>query len=195
MISLLLNSRKAPSNRRGVTLVEIMISFIILCVAAIGAAGIISHGHRETTHDFRRGEALQILVDRMNFLSSLPFKTLADEISGSTSKTIKSNFKNISFGKVTIGQHTYDVTATLKKQSITFNNLMELDFPNKTYVYDKPHTWRFRYKTKRSETFASANGDYAYAVIKITVDVTPTNSKVVSKEKTYSAITFVCNTE
>ena len=194
MTSLLLNSKKAPSKRRGVTLIEIMISFIILCIAAIGAAGIISHGHRETTHDFRRGEALQILVDRMNFLSSLPFKTLADETNG-TSKNINSNFKNISFGKVTIGQNTYDVTATLKKQSITFNNLMELDFPNKNYVYDKPNTWRFRYKTKRSETFASASGDYAYAVIKITVNVTPTNSKLVAKEKTYSAITFVCNTE
>lgn len=183
----------APLNRRGTTLIEIMVAFIILCLAAIGAAGIISHGHRETTHDFRRGEALQILVDRMNFLSSLPFKTLSDEING-TSKKINSDFKNVSFGKVAIGQNTYDVTATLKKQSVTFNNLMELDFPNKNYVYDKPNTWRFRYKGK-SETFADLSGDYAYAVIKITVSVTPVDSKVVAKEKTYTAITFVCNTE
>ncbi|MBQ2593079.1 MAG: prepilin-type N-terminal cleavage/methylation domain-containing protein [Candidatus Riflebacteria bacterium] len=194
MISLLLDCKNAPSDRRGVTLIEIMISFIILCVAAIGAAGIISHGHRETTHDFRRGEALQILVDRMNFLSSLPFKTLNDAIGG-TSKKIDSNFKNVSFGKVTVGQNSYEVTAVLKKQPITFNNLMELEFPNKNYVYDKPNTWRFRYKNTRTESFASLTGDYAYAVIKITVDVTPVDGKVVTKEKTYSAITYVCNTE
>ena len=193
MTSRLSGLKNAPLNRRGITLIEIMVAFIILCLAAIGAAGIISHGHRETTHDFRRGQALQILVDRMNFLSSLPFKTLADEISG-TSKNINSEFKKISFGKVTIGQNTYDVTATLKKQSVTFNNLMELDFPNKKYEHDKPHTWRFRYKGK-SETYADLSGDYAYAVIKITVNVTPTDSKVVAKERTYTAITFVCNTE
>ena len=194
MTSLLVGRKKAPLNKRGMNLLEIMISFIILCVAAIGAAGIISHGHRETTHDFRRGEALQILVDRMNFLSSLPFKTLNDAIGGA-SKDIKSDFKGVNFGKVSIGQNSYDVSATLKKQSVTFNNLMELDFPNKNYIYDKPNTWRFRYKTNRSETFASLSGDYAYAVIKITVNVTPVDGKVVAKEKTYSAITFVCNTE
>lgn len=193
MTSRLSGLKNAPLNRRGITLIEIMVAFIILCLAAIGAAGIISHGHRETSHDFRRGEALQILVDRMNFLSSLPFKTLADEIGG-TSKNINSEFKKVSFGKVTIGQNTYDVTATLKKQSVTFNNLMELDFPNKKYEHDKPHTWRFRYKGK-SETYADLSGDYAYAVIKITVNVTPTDSKVVAKERTYTAITFVCNTE
>lgn len=193
MTSLLSDKNKALSQRNGMTLIEIMVAFIILCVAAIGAAGIISHGHRETMHDFRRGEALQILVDRMNFLSSLPFKTLADEIGG-TSKNINSAFKNVSFGKITIGQNSYNVTATLKKQSITFNNLMELDFPNKKYEYNKPNTWRFRYKGK-SETYADLSGDYAYAVIKITVNVTPVDGKVAAKERTYSAITFVCNTE
>ena len=184
MTSLLFGSNKAPSNRRGVTLIEIMISFIILCVAAIGAAGIISHGHKETSHDFRRGEALQVLVDRMNFLSSLPFKTLNDAIGGGSSKNLDTNFKNVSFGKVTIGQNKYEVTATLKKQTITFNNLMELEFPNKQYVYNKPNTWRFR--SKNSEN---------HVIVKITVNVTPIDGKMAKKEKTYSAITFVCNTE
>ena len=171
----------APSKRRGVTLLEILISFIILCVAAIGAAGIISHGHRETTHDFRRGEALQILVDRMNFLSSLPFKNLYDNIGQSP---IKKEFKGVAFGKVTVGQNSYDVTAILKKQSITFDNLMELRFPNKEYVYNKPETWYFQSKPSES-----------HEIVKITVNVTPVDGKVASREKTYSAITFVCNTE
>ena len=194
MTSSLFGSIKAPSNRRGVTLLEIMIAFLILCVAAIGAAGIISHGHKETSHDFRRGEALQILVDRMNFLSSFPFKTLAEEVNG-VSKDINETFKGEQFGKVTIGQNSYNVTATLKKQSISFNNLMELEFPNKDYVHDKPNTWRFRRRALSTDTFGSLNGDYAYVVIKIRVDVTPTDSKTTKEEKTYSAITFVCNTE
>lgn len=186
-------SKKAPSTRRGMSLLEIMLSFLILCVAAIGAAGIISHGHRETTHDFRRGEALQILVDRMNFLSSLPFATLAEAIGGGISSSINAEFKGATFGKVTIGQNAYEVSATLKKQSITFNNLMELEFPNKDYVHDKPNTWRFRNRV--SDTYASLSGDYAYAVVKITVNVTPVDGNVTKQERTYSAITFVCNTE
>ncbi len=194
MTSPLFGSIKAPSSRRGVTLLEIMIAFIILCVAAIGAAGIISHGHRETSHDFRRGEALQILVDRMNFLSSFPFKTLATEINGE-SRNINEPFKEEQFGTVTIGQNSYNVAATLKKQSISFNNLMELQFPNKDYVYDKPNTWRFRNRVPSTDTFPSLSGDYEYVVIKIRVDVTPIDGKSAKNEKTYSAITFVCNTE
>lgn len=194
MASQLFRSIKAPSNRRGVTLLEIMIAFLIMCVAALGAAGIISHGHKETSHDFRRGEALQILVDRMNFLSSLPFKSLVTEIDGA-SRNIKEPFKEEQFGTVTIGQNSYNVTATLKKQSISFNNLMELKFPNKDYVHDKPNTWRFRKRTKSTDTYASTSGDYAYIAVKIRVDVTPINSKSSRNERTYSAITFVCNTE
>lgn len=193
MTSLLFTPQRAPSDRRGTSLLEIMISLLILCVAAIGAAGIFSHGHRETTHDFRRGEALQILVDRMNFLSSLPFKSLSESIGGGKSKNISAEFKGVEFGKIKIGQNTYEVEAVLKKQAITFNNLMELEFPNKAYVYDKPNTWRFRYKD--SDTYANLSGDYAYAVVKITVNVTPVDGKATKTEKTYSAITFVCNTE
>ena len=194
MTCLLFGSNITPYDKRGTSLLEIMISLLILCVAAIGAASIFSHGHKETSHDFRRGEALQILVDRMNFLSSLPFKSLEDAIgTGGLSKDIHADFRDVKFGNVTIGHNTYDVAATLKKQSITFNNLMELDFPNKDYAYDKPNTWKFR--SKKSDTYADLTGDYAYAVIKVTVNVTPINGKMAKQEKTYSAITFVCNTE
>ena len=183
------------SNRKAVTLIEILISFIILCVAAIGAAGIISHGHRSTGQDFRRGEALQLLVDRMNFLSTISFKNLKKEIGNSTSHPIGSKFRDVPFGIVSVGKNTYEVQAVLKLQSVTFNDLMELDFPIKDYDYKNPKTWRFRKKPRPSETFNVNNDkdDYRYSVIKITVRVKP---KLKDKdERTYEAITFVCDTE
>ena len=48
--------------------------------------------------------------------------SLVSEIDGA-SRDINSTFKEEQFGTVTIGQNSYNVTATLKKQSITFNNL------------------------------------------------------------------------
>ncbi len=180
------------SNKRGVTLIEIMISFIILCVAAIGAAGIISHGHRSTEQDFRRGEALQLLVDRMNFLSSISFKNLKKEIGNSP---INKTFRDVPFGDVSIGKNTYTIEAVLKLQSITFSDLMELDFPIQNYDYKDPKTWKFRKKSKSSETFnqLGEKDDYRYAAIKIKVSVKP---KLKDKEeRAYEAITYVCDME
>lgn len=182
------------SNKKGVTLIEILISFIILCVAAIGAAGIISHGHRATGQDFRRGEALQLLVDRMNFLSSVSFANLKSEMGGGTTHKIDKAFRDVLFGTVSVGKNTYSVEAVLKLQSITFDNLMELSFPNKNYDYKDPKTWIFKDKPKSSESFNQTTGDYKYATIKIKVSVKPTSVKG-KNERTYEAITFVCDTE
>jgi hypothetical protein len=182
------------SNKKGVTLIEILISFIILCVAAIGAAGIISHGHRATGQDFRRGEALQLLVDRMNFLSSISFENLKSEIGGGTTHKIDKAFRDVPFGTVSVGKNTYSVEAVLKLQSITFDNLMELEFPNSEYDYKNPKTWRFQNKTNSSESFNQTTGDYKYSTIKIKVSVKPTSIKG-KDERAYEAITFVCDTE
>ena len=69
-------TQTARGSRSGISLVEIMLAFLILCTAAFSAAGVISFGHRGTTADFRQGDALQILVDRLNRLSALPFARL-----------------------------------------------------------------------------------------------------------------------
>ena len=187
-------------NKKAVTLLEIIIAFLILVVAALGASGIISHGHRATYQDFRRGEALQILVDRMNFLSSVSFKNLSEDMGGRSPVTIDIKYRNIEFGLITIGNNKYEVIATLNYQPITFENLMELDF-NKNlekeikYEYDKPNTWYFKNKKNPSESYDKSSGDYAYAVIKIKVSVKPVEGRVTNNERTYEAITFVCNTE
>ncbi len=187
---LLFNIQK---EKKGVTLVEILIAFIILTVAAFGAAGLISHGHKTTRHDFRRNEATQLLVDRMNQLSTLPFASLKAKI-GSAGGSVWINtgyYEGIQFGDVKIGNNNYNVKANLKSQDITFSNLLELKFPNSSYNKTKPETWEFRARTPSSTvSYAGSN----YQIVKIHVQVTPQKGDVAT-EKTFEAVTFVCNME
>ncbi|MDD3001677.1 MAG: hypothetical protein PHF29_07975 [Candidatus Riflebacteria bacterium] len=185
------------ADRNGVTLLEIIIAFFILCIAAISASGLISYGHKATKADYRQGESLQILVDRLNYLSSLPYSKLKAEIdkAGNTNVDIKSDFNGIKFGTaVASGVNKYSITATLKYQSVTFDYLKQLKFPNKEYKPDDPRTWIFEDRTKKSETFNAATGEYAFAVIKITVKVRPVEGDR-KTEREVAAITFVSNTE
>ncbi len=180
----------------GVTLLEIVISFFILCVAALSASGLISYGHRATKADFRQGEALQILVDRMNAMSALPFSKFKDLLSSSTSVvTIDTKFEDIEFGdEIVIGSNKYSVIAKVNYQAVTFDHLMQLKFPNKDYVPDDPKTWLFEQKSPSKESFDSLAGDREYAVVKILVHVKPIDGDHAS-ERSSAAMTFVCNTE
>ena len=91
---------KACSKKTGISLVEIMLAFMILCTAAFSAAGVISFGHRGTTADFRQGEAMQILVDRLNKFSTLPFAKLDSFLAsaGSDQYTFNSELEGIVLG-------------------------------------------------------------------------------------------------
>ena len=185
------------SLKRGVTLLEILIAFIILSIAAIGAAGVISQGHKATKQDFKRGEALQILVDRMNHLSALPFRTLY-EYSSETGdgEPVFATFKDKEYGNVNIGNNSYRVIGYLKRQSIKFDNLQELSFPNTNYVYNRPETWLFRNKGESSsQSFNSSYGDNRYGVIKILVEVQSLAKKNEPAGQNYQAMTFVCDME
>ena len=177
------------SEKKGVTLVEILIAFLILTLAAFGAAGLIGHGHKTTRHDFRRDEAIQLLVERMNQLSNLPFSKLKSKLDTSTSVDINVGYyEGFQFGNIKIGNNTYEVKANLKSQDITFNNLLNLDFSRPGYIATAPYTWYF--KDRASFSFSGSD----YQVIKIHVQVTPINGDV-AKEKTFEAVTFVCNME
>lgn len=178
--------------RSGISLVEIMLAFLILCTAAFSAAGVISFGHRGTTADFRQGEALQILVDRLNKLSALPFARLDSFLAsaGSDEYTFNNPLEGIELGdEVKIDKHAYRVRATLKRQKITFNSLMELSFPNPAYNPASPSTWIF--KDRPAETFDGSSAPYA--VIKVTVSVKPVGG--LTDEREVTAITFVADLE
>ncbi len=184
--------RNVSCKRTGISLVEIMLAFLILCTAAFSAAGVISFGHRGTTVDFRQGEAMQILVDRMNKLSALPFARLESFLvsAGSNEHTFTDEIEGIILGnEIKFEKHTYRVHATLKHQVITFKSLMELTFPNPAYNPASPSTWLF--KDRPAETF---DGNSApFAVIKVTVMVKPVGG--MTNEREVSAITFVTDLE
>jgi hypothetical protein len=179
----------------GVTLLEIIISFFILCVAAISASSLISYGHKTTKADFRQGESLQILVDRMNSLSALPFSKFKEALAAGASVELTDTFNDIEFGpSIAVGPNKYRVTGEVSYQSVTFDNLKQLRFPNPEYTPDNPKTWYFQTKTPSAETFGNVTGDYAYAVVKLVVSVQPIEGDR-ANERSVSAMTFVCNTE
>lgn len=182
----------ARRKSAGISLVEIMLAFLILCTAAFSAAGVISFGHRGTLVDFRQGEALQILVDRMNKLSSLSFAKLNSFLASAGSDEYKftDELEGIVLGdEVKIEKHSYRVHATLKRQTITFDSLMELTFPNPVYNPASPSTWLFR--DRPAETFDGSSAPYV--VIKITVSVKPIGG--LTDEREIKAITFVADME
>jgi hypothetical protein len=178
--------------KSGISLIEIMLAFLILCLATFAAAGTISFGHRGTEADFRQGEALQILVDRLNRLSSLPFSRLDSflQAAGADEFTFSDPLEGIELGEsVRIDKHSYRIRATLKRQPVVFNSLMELDFPNPAYPPAAPSTWIFR--DRPEERFNGVNAPYA--VIKITVAVKPVGG--MTDEREVIAITFVADME
>ncbi len=169
-----------------------MLAFMILCTAAFSAAGVISFGHRGTTADFRQGEAMQLLVDRLNKFSTLPFAKLDSFLAsaGSDQYTFTSDLEGIVLGDdVKIDKHSYRIRATLKRQEITFDSLMELTFPNPDYSPASPSTWLF--KDRPSETFDGATAPFV--VIKVTVSVKPVGG--LTDEREVSAITFIADLE
>lgn len=178
-------------SRSGISLIEIMFSFLILVLATLSASGVISYGVRGTKADFRQIEATQLLIDRMNELTSLPFATLNSFIdAGSNETTLTEIAANIEFGdSIAIGSNNYRVHATIKRQTIEFESLMELDFPNPVYNPEDPATWNF--KDRGSVAFnGTAN---PYLVIKTTVVVQPVGG--VTEEREFQAISFVVDLE
>lgn len=179
-------------RRAGISLIEIMLAFLILVIATLSAAGTISFGHRGTEADFRQGEALQILVDRLNRLSSLPYARLDSflQAAGSNVATFTDPIEGIELGdNIRIDKHSYCIRANLKRQAITFRGLMELSFPNPAYNAASPSTWIFRDRPD-----VNFNGVAApFAVIKITVSVKPIGGQTDEKESV--AMTFVTDLE
>ncbi len=183
---------KQKSRRDGISLVEIMLAFLILCTAVFAAAGAISFGHRGTEKDFRRGEALQILVDRLNRLASISFARLDSFLisAGTNEFTFNNPIDGVVLGdNVNAGKHSYRIRAVLKRQRVTFDGIMELDFPNPDYNSASPSSWIFR--DRPAETFDGVVAPFV--VLKITVMVKPLGG--LNDEREISAITFIADME
>lgn len=178
---------------KGVTLVEIMMAFFVVVTAIFGAIGALEYGHKATRSDFRRGEAIQIMTDRMNKLSALPFKKLKEFIdSAGGLAEIASEFEHIEFGETTIGNNTYMARATLEYLPLTFKGLMELEFPNPKYKPKDASTWIM--KKRSDEAFDGTLRPYQ--AIKVCVYVKPINYDMEKTGKArdegeVSAVTYV----
>lgn len=185
--------RYSCNSTSGVTLTEIMLAFLILVIATFSAAGVISFGHRGTVADFRQVEAMQILVDRMNKLMNMPYASLDSFLvsAGDDEHTFSDPIEGVVFGEnVQNEKHSYRIRATLKRQKIVFDSLMELAFPNPAYEPASPSTWLFQDRPLASFDDA-AN---PYKIIKITVSVKPVGG-VTDDEREFTAVSFVADLE
>lgn len=180
------------NSRSGMSLIEIMFAFLIMVLAALSASSAIGYGVRGTQADFRQIEAMQLLIDRMNEITSLPFARLDSflESAGEDEVTFNNEIEGMVFGdSVEIGANHYRIHATLKRQTVVFESLMELDFPNPSYDPQNPSTWRFRDRPD----VALDGSTNPYAVIKTTVVVQPVGGQ--TEEREFQAISFVADFE
>lgn len=177
--------------RSGVTLIELVLAFLILVIAALSASGLISFGHRGTMKDFRRVESIQLLTDRINRLSELPFKTLSDFLSssGSDEYTFTDAIEGIPLGDTQIGKNAYSVEVTLKRQPISFPPIMYLHFPNSNYLASDVNTWLF----EEGSEIRYDGVERPVKVLKLIVSVQPTGQ--ITEELKVSAMTFVVDLE
>ena len=158
-------------SKRGTTLLELMIAFFILVVAALSITGLMSYGHRGTEKDFRSVQAVQLLEDRMNRLLVLPASQLLTAITkgGNTPQDFSSALLGVPLGPVTIGANTFTVTATLSRLPVVFST-RELDLVSAVnYTPSDPSTWRFT--DKRSVNGSFDGTTLPYRVVKIVVTV------------------------
>ncbi|PKL49916.1 MAG: hypothetical protein CVV42_04460 [Candidatus Riflebacteria bacterium HGW-Riflebacteria-2] len=179
-------------TKAGVTLTEIMLAFLILVIAAFSTAGVISYGHRGTVADFRQVESIQIIVDRMNRLMNMPYASLDSFLTaaGSDEFTFSDPIEGIVLGdEVQIEKNTYRILATLKRQRIVFESLMELDFPNPAYDPASPSTWIFRDRPRES----FPGGSNPFKIIKITVTAKPVGG--MTDEREFALVSFVADME
>ena len=192
-------------SKKGVTLPEVMVAFLILVVAIFGALGAIDYGAKATRSDFRQGESVQILADRMSKISSLPYKELVKFVqsTGGSPARINNSILNgdIVFGEVTVGNNKYNTYAIVEYLPMTFKGLMQLNFPNKEYDPEKPYTWDMvRRGDTGEEKFDGKAGNKKFGALKVSVYVKPikynmVKGRVTRNEREVVAVTYITDLE
>ena len=170
------------SFRSGVTLIELMLAFAILCISTLSVTNIMGYGLKGTAKEFMRIEALQLLTDRLNRLSALPFRR-AKVFPPVDNGVIANTVEGMEFGTITIGKNKYEVIARLTFQPISFPDIMALKLPNPGYTKDRVNTWQFEDKA-----VPAINEQ----VIKVVVSVKPVEK---GNQVAYEAMTFITDLE
>lgn len=184
-------------ERAGVTLTEIMLAFLILCIATLSATGVISYGHRGTTKDFRRVEALQLLTDRMNRFCAIPFRQADSYLTaaGTDTYTFNDPVEGVPLGEIEMpaSKNKFQVSVTLKRQAVTFPTMMQLRLPNPGYLASDVRTWQLEDTGPISFDGQTGAGHNPYKVLKILVQVQPKNTA--QPELAVEAISFIADLE
>ena len=186
-------------DKKGVSLIEIMMAFGILIISILSISGLVSYGHRGTEKDFRNVQAIQILEEKMNQLLAASFIKISDEVmAGATSITINKVLfpgtgHEIALGKMTVEKTQFDVTANLEKIAISFG-VRPLEIDN-SYEFAKVETYKFGALTSTLARFdGSNNNKNRYRVIKVIMRVQWTEP-IVNVNKQVEAVSFMVDLE
>ncbi len=188
-----------PFPKRGVTLVEIVLSFLILVIATLAASGLISFGHRGTHKDYRTIAAQNFLTDRMNQILLVPFASLTTSITSEPTLFSADGAEGRSLWGVPYGLASdskggnFNVDISIQHIPLTFG-LRPVDVLNApTYDPRVPSTFNFGNFDSAFAIFDGSSAQRAYQVIKIITTVKWTEQNGVRKR--IELVSFTANLE
>jgi hypothetical protein len=181
-------------TRRGVTLTEIMMAFLIMVMALLPISNLISFGHRGTQKDLRIVLAQELLVDRMNQLNAIPFKQLNPLIiTGThvrlTSRIFSGTNLEVPLGDIARHGATYTISATLTRVPASFT-YRPVDFGDLDYDQASATSWRF--KAEKEERFDAGTNPYKILRTQVYVNWTEPHPQ---KPRQIEAVSYVVDYE
>ena len=185
--SMMVDMKKIQYSKKGVTLIEIVFSFMILVVAVLAACGMINFGHKGTKKDFRNVRAIQLLESRMNQVLKLSFTTVSDSFTG-TKKTFtasETSLPGVELGTDGTGDDAIKVSAVFERQSVTFG-YRPINIANPAYSSTATQTWTFLPET-------NVGGVFTDKMIRAEVIVEWTEERKIPRK--LNAVTFLVNLE
>jgi len=137
MVSLL---RRSPDidGRRGFSLIEIVLSLVILALTMIPIAAIMGYGFKGTQRDQRQIKAIQLCQARLNQAMRVPFLRLNSTTTTITSGTVEL----LKLGTETIDQVPYDVALVAQDRAVAFS-YQPVDVNRADYSPTDPANWQF----------------------------------------------------
>ena len=167
---------------------------MVLAIGLLGVMRVMNYGHRGTQKDFRSVTALQILQDRTNRLSQVPYASWTTQIPG-TSVTLGAPVYGIPLGAEAEAGVTYTVSCTLTRIPVRMRyRQIDVTVTPPDFDPDDSKTWRFSAVTTADGTFNGSSADNPYKIIRLQV-VVQWNSVIGNVSKTYEAVTFVVDLE
>jgi len=184
-------------EKTGVTLVEIVCAFLIFTIATLGASGLLSFGHRGTQKDFRMVGAIDILADRMNRLSLIPYASLTSSITAEPTTFSADGTAGAAIWGVPYGLASYtragnfNVDFILSHQPVTFGVQPFNIMTSAGYASSTPTSFAFDTYEPAYRIYDGAGATRPYQVIKFIVTVKWVEPNGVPRS--VQAVSFVAN--